>query len=321
MNDELLLQHSILSAEKTARAFGFEDAEITLIKFRENAVFELRCQTKTFALRVHRPEYRSLQELKSEVELTSYLRDGGGINTPKFLTNSDGTHFYTSSIKGHYELHCDILEWIDGSSPNEQSIVKSFAQVGSLSARIHKTLATWTPSKNFLRPHLDETTLFGRYSVWGNYQQLTSIANSKMAKFEYAAKKVERSLSKACRDHEQWGLIHGDLMPENILINNNEISVIDFDDAGYSWYANELAIAIAFHLEQPYFNSLKFEWIKGYEEVKPNIDLSLLDDLIMARLLLALGWLAKRPKSKTALELHDYIVGIAFRFANEYTSK
>ncbi len=38
-----------------------------------------------------------------------------------------------------------------------------------------------------------------------------------------------------------FGMIHADLDPANVLVQDGRVTLIDFDDAGYGWHLYELA--------------------------------------------------------------------------------
>ena len=44
------------------------------------------------------------------------------------------------------------------------------------------------------------------------------------------------------KDRNNFGMIHADLHAKNVLRNNGQLYVIDFDDAGFGWHAFDLAV-------------------------------------------------------------------------------
>ena len=49
-------------------------------------------------------------------------------------------------------------------------------------------------------------------------------------------------------DEENFGLTHGDYLMSNYLIDNDMVTVIDFDECEYSWFAMDLAICMRCYL-------------------------------------------------------------------------
>jgi Ser/Thr protein kinase RdoA (MazF antagonist) len=53
-------------------------------------------------------------------------------------------------------------------------------------------------------------------------------------------------LEKLPQTRDSYGLIHNDLHPQNFLVDNGEITVIDFDVCSYHWFATDIGIALFF---------------------------------------------------------------------------
>lgn len=46
------------------------------------------------------------------------------------------------------------------------------------------------------------------------------------------------------KDSDSYGLIHGDINVGNFYINDNGITVFDFDECQYSWFVEDIAIQL-----------------------------------------------------------------------------
>lgn len=76
------------------------------------------------------------------------------------------------------------------------------------------------------------------------------------------------------------------------MIDGDVLTVIDFDDCGYGWFAYDFAAALTFMEHVPYADAMAKEWLSGYSQVRP---LDVLDEeracaLSMLRRLQMLGW-------------------------------
>jgi putrescine aminotransferase len=109
----------------------------------------------------------------------------------------------------------------------------------------------------------------------------------------------------AARVHNQgerwqacYGLIHADLLPENILMKDGELRLIDFDDCGYGWYMFEMATSVFPRIAEPYFDTLVDAYVEGYRSQRPFSDehLQLFPAFILLRGLTYLGWLMTRAE-------------------------
>ena len=96
------------------RQWGTDNANLSLIKHRENAVFEVDDGGHKSALRIHRHGYHSDDALRSELQWMQALSDAG-VNTPVIIPTSDGEPFITYAGDGlPGALQIDRFEWIDG---------------------------------------------------------------------------------------------------------------------------------------------------------------------------------------------------------------
>jgi len=96
----------------------------------------------------------------------------------------------------------------------------------------------------------------------------------------------------AARTPQSWGLIHADLRPSNLMIDADQLTVIDFDDCGFSWFLYDFASALTFqeHLDEA--PRMARDWITGYRQVRPveRADETVACALSMIRRLQMLGW-------------------------------
>lgn len=74
---------------------------------------------------------------------------------------------------------------------------------------------------------------------------------------------------------ENFGLIHNDLHQGNFLVDNGKMTVFDFDDCAYHWFANDLAVSFyhaywqttSFTPEFTNFSNVFWEhFLKGYKQ-------------------------------------------------------
>jgi Ser/Thr protein kinase RdoA (MazF antagonist) len=171
----------------------------------------------------------------------------------------------------------------------------------------------WTPPPGFTRPTWDVDALMGPRALWGDYADLHVLDHDQLALMHRAADRVRRILGAFGRAADRFGLTHGDLMPDNVLVAGGVPYVIDFDDAGYGWYLYDLATLLADKVADPSFGEVRDAWVEGYRMVTPLPDdhLDRLDALVMARLLLGLGWMHTRRETPMARDFTPLVVQLA----------
>ena len=112
--DQLARMHTL--AERALANWHIEDAQLELIKHRENFVFRVRrADGGQVALRVHRAGYHSDAALRSELQWIHALADDG-IEVPAIVRTDDGAYFALVQSDGVPETRqVDMFEWIEGS--------------------------------------------------------------------------------------------------------------------------------------------------------------------------------------------------------------
>jgi len=99
--------------------------------------------------------------------------------------------------------------------------------------------------------------------------------------------------------------IHTDLLRPNLLVHDGSVSVIDFDDAGFSWYLYDLGTTVSFFEHEPVVPALVDSWLEGYRRAGR---LSAADEaeiwtFIMFRRLLLVAWIGSHRAVDIAAEL------------------
>ena len=88
------------------------------------------------------------------------------------------------------------------------------------------------------------------------------------------------------------------MIPDNLMISNDELVLIDFDDAGFGYYMFELATILHPLQEHVDYEDLKGALLAGYQAFRSlsEEDLAYLEAFRLARALSYLGWYNDRPE-------------------------
>lgn len=303
--------------------------EMSLVKYRENAVFQLRKSNgDRFALRVHRSGYHTDVELKSELLWMSELASAS-FDVPAVIPATSGSLFVkASSPKISGPLQVDMLAWLEGEplgsietgfSCTSDELRGFYHQVGQLAARLHDQAAAWQLPVGFARHAWDARGLLGPNPFWGDFRNLPDLS-AHLPLIDEACVKAQQDLRLLGRSRENYGLIHADLVPENVLRNGGRLMLIDFDDAGFGWHMFELATALFWHTDRPYYGTIHDALVVGYRSVRQlsAAQWQQLPLFLYLRSLTYLGWVQTRSETATAQELTPMLIEKAVLLANEY---
>ena len=318
-------------ATSALRFWGKEAREVSLLKMRENAVFRIvDSQGGAFALRVHREGYHDDDALTAELQWMAALRRSG-VEVPTVVPAADGGLF----VRVHGGLpassrQVDMFEWIEGRSlgtseggllgdlPDISSI---YREIGGIAACLHNHAAGWPLPKGFRRHHWDVEGLVGEQPFWGRFWDLAALANDERQVLVRARDQVRhelRALAGGASTHRHYGLIHADLVPENILLSpRGEVKVLDFDDAGFGWHLFDLATALYFIQDDHNYETAKASLLDGYRAHRELSDehLATLPLFMAARGFTYLGWAHTRPATKETQDILPHVIRLACREA------
>ena len=305
------------------------DAVIEHVKYRENHVFRVSTAGQSFALRIHRPGYRTDAEINAELDFIESLRTSG-VAVSQFVRTSAGeTLCVVEDAEGRFQI--DLQLWIDGKPLGDVGeafegssglLPADFGRLGQLMARTHNaTDGMDTGPLN--RRAWDIDGLVGDSPVWGSPLLLPEIEPEDRATLEAAVQQLRLSLADYGTKPAKFGPIHADFTPENVLVSDQELVLIDFDDFGEGWHLFDIATALLFFKPHPRYAEYQDALLGGYcqHRALDLQDLQMLQPMLLARALTYLGWAAARRGDETAefiaAELLPLTVGLAREFISQ----
>ena len=275
-----------------------ESATVRLVNVSENATFRVEAPAAGlgWALRVHRPGYHALGAIRSELAWSQALRGGGIIATPAAIAGRDGGYVQTvpGPVRGEHR-HVTLYDWEAGTEPLEMDLA-AFAAIGAAAARLHNHARDWRPPNGFERPRWDFDTTLGATPRWGRWRDGIGITDEIAAVFERTRGHIRHRLQRFGSGPDRFGLIHGDMRPANVLLHDGKLTVLDFDDCGFSWFLYDAAAAVSFFEHKPAAASCLAAWLEGYRGVRQltAADEAELPTFVMLRRLLLIAWLGSR---------------------------
>jgi Ser/Thr protein kinase RdoA (MazF antagonist) len=297
-------------ARRALAAWGLPDQQPELLKYRENAVFKVRLgDGGKAALRLHRPGYHSEAALHSELLWMDDLRHNG-LNVPQPVAALDGSLLV--SLDGAEPQYADLIGWVDGRQIGEGSrpldrpaeeIAQIYQSLGAAMARMHDVSDRWTPPPGFSRPAWDGKGLLGENPLWGRFWDCTGLSAADRSFLSGLRSRLQRRLAAVAAELD-YGLIHADLVRENVLVDGERVAMIDFDDCGYGFRLFDIATALLRGRRDPHYELIEASLLAGYRALRPLSDeaLSHLPLFLLLRGLTYIGWVGDRPDLPDAAE-------------------
>ena len=314
----------LATAWQAAQRFGLEPTDISLLSHSENVVCAATmADGSRVAIRIHRPGYNSMAELRSEVR---WVRSLGafGVPVPTALATTDGDYYVSLEVDGEPH-HVGVVAWVDGAplggptAAEGADVVQHYGQIGALAAQLRSHHAQWQSPAGFTRRSWDAAGFVGPAPLWGRFWKVAALSAGQRALFSTCRDRLVSDLSALPTSPEHFGLIHSDLHLGNLLADGDQLTMIDFDDAGFGWFVHELAVALHPVVEEPWEADARVALLDGYRRVHPfsAAEEAQLDMFVTMRSLMIVGWLDARQELPTYEHFPD-LAAQAERLATRY---
>jgi Ser/Thr protein kinase RdoA (MazF antagonist) len=286
-------------AEAALEPFGLDPgSEVTLCNVSENHTYRVddAVTGKRFALRVHRPDYRNVAQIESELAWLDALREEDVVETPRVVHAADARRVVSVSAPGLGARNVVVFEWLPGIEPDldaGDAAVGQFKTLGAISARMHRHVRAWSRPSGFTRPRWDYACTLGSDGHWGAWQDGLGVGPEEREQLERLDATVAARLAAYGEDETRFGLVHADMRLANLLIDGDRVRVIDFDDCGFSWFMYDFATTLTFMEDHPRVPELREAWVEGYRTVAAleSAAEAELDTFVMLRRLLLVAWI------------------------------
>jgi len=288
-----------MSAADAARRWGAVE-EPRLIKDRENAVYEIALKDGArAALRLHRAGYQSDAAIRSELWWMTRLADAG-LPLPMPIQALDGEFLAKSGGRT-----ASVVSWVegdqfgDGETPlpaDAEWVGARYSALGRLIAEMHDVTDALELPEGFDRPRWGREAYTGPDPLWGRFWENPALTVEEADLMHEARERMDASLATFERDGADVGLIHADLLRENVLVEGEDLSIIDFDDCGFGFRTYDLATALVQGIGDPMYSAARSALCSGYRQAR-HVASPLADDVelfVALRCFASAGWIMTR---------------------------
>lgn len=102
-------------------------------------------------------------------------------------------------------------------------------------AEMHTLADRWIPPDGFSRPSWHADGLLGQQPLWGRFWDCEGLSSAQIAALSALRNDLALQLATLPTPAKDFGLIHADLVRENVLVTESGVTFIDFDDAGHGF--------------------------------------------------------------------------------------
>ncbi|MCP3971562.1 MAG: phosphotransferase [Rhodobacteraceae bacterium] len=296
---------------------------LRLIKDRENAVYEvLLADGRRAAMRLHREGYQSEQAIRSELWWMQAVA-GAGVAVPAPVPTLAGELLYAGS-GGRVAT---VISWVEGKELGAAEDVLTgdalrqearFRAIGRLVAELHNATDALTLPDWFNRHAWDAEGFLGDNPFWGRFWESPALNRAGSETIQAARAQAREALVSYLAGGADFGLIHADVLRENVFLGPGGPVLIDFDDCGFGFRIYDLATLASQNEGEPNYAGLMAAALAGYREERELATEAerLLPMFLMLRRFASCGWIVPRadPEAEAVRAYAERAVRAAERF-------
>jgi Ser/Thr protein kinase RdoA (MazF antagonist) len=268
---EILERYNDSILKEATDRYGMAKDKVKALGSFESFVYEYELGKKRCILKITHSIRRSAEYIMGELDWLNYLADNG-VSVSKALPSKHGNMVEVIKDEDKSYFLATAFKKAKGRFPNKKEWNSAlFQRWGRTMGKMHALTKDYKLANSAFKRqewHEEECLKTNKY--------IPSSQPIVIKKFRNLIKHLH-SLPK---DRDSYGLVHNDLHNWNFFINNEKITVFDFDDCEYNWFANDIAIALFYALrddstlkhDKPSFARYFMQnFLKGYNK-ENNID-------------------------------------------------
>lgn len=264
MDQQIKDRYTNLILQEAQRRYGIADDKIQSLDAFESFIFEYERDASAYILRLSHSLRRSEALIHGEVDWINYLAHHGvgvarAINSDRGhlvepIADGQGGHFLaTAFVKAPGKKAWDV--------PLTSELFEAY---GELLGKMHALAPAYRlANPAWRRPSWNDPSF--------DFPGLYLPASESSALYKY--RQLCAYLNALPQDSQSYGLVHLDAHFSNIFATpDNHLTLFDFDETSYSWFANDIAIALFYMLvdadNPPAFTrEVMLPFLRGYRRV------------------------------------------------------
>ncbi|MFE8702701.1 phosphotransferase enzyme family protein [Cytobacillus sp. FJAT-54145] len=231
----------------------------------DSFVYSYKKDQKDFILKITHSIRRTSAYIKGELDWLNYMAEAG-VSVAKAVPSTARNFIETIGTDDDYFM-CICYERAPGSPPTEDDWnLALFEEWGSITGKLH------TCTKLYANDHGNKTR---NHWFQEDYLNIDKYIPEDQKDFRKISKELIEKLKGIPKNVDNYGLIHGDLHFLNFHISKGKITLFDFDDIGFNYFINDLAVILFYAYWRPlkpheddqvFIKEFLQSFLKGYEK-------------------------------------------------------
>jgi Ser/Thr protein kinase RdoA (MazF antagonist) len=297
-----------------------EGARVSLLNHSENQTFVVTSQaSERFCLRVHRLGYNTRAAVESELAWLGAVGRDTAVKVPESIAGADGNILQRIVTTTGQAFLAVLFRFVPGTEPTlTERRVELFTRLGQYAALLHNH--AWVQPSGFERPTWNAEAILRPDGLWGDWRTAPGVGEGNLQILHHLERVLYEQLAAYGTSAERFGLIHADMRLGNLLVDDGNLTLIDFDDSGFGWFTYDFAAALSFHEAHPAAPALRSAWLDGYQRIRPlnADDINSIETMVMLRRMALLAWTGSHAETRLAQTHSQGFAEIAADLAEKY---
>jgi Ser/Thr protein kinase RdoA (MazF antagonist) len=245
-------------ADELLRAWEHDGGRAKFWRASTNFVFFFKKAGCDHVLRFNHVSERTIETIGAEIDYVNALADRG-LPVARPVYSLAGK--YVESITTSQGLfHAVVFEALPGKSIDlEELTPDQMVRWGKALGELHNAATQYTQS--------------GRPRWQDHLAMVADIVPATETSAHQALARLTRALHQLDSNAQNFGLIHYDFEPDNLIWDGGQPGIIDFDDCAWVWYVADIALALSDLFDDrpsqvDFQNAAYRHFIQGYRTVR-----------------------------------------------------
>ena len=246
--------------------YGLTLIDIELLQDTDDLVYRLFSSLeKKYSLKIHRKKLKhSDEKISTLCDWLEFASSQVTFNLPIPIRNHQGNFLSQIQIE-EIQYTFTLYEWVEGIPISTSMTSENIAKIGSVMACLHNVSEEYNGRGKGMRIYDGHWLEQASKTLISGSQRL-NFSQKKRQDLILGLQNIRLSMDELGYMPSNFGIIHSDLHFSNILLNDENLSVIDFDDVGFGHYLFD--IGTTFNEFADYgqrYSSMVESFIQGYQ--------------------------------------------------------
>ncbi|MBD1373808.1 phosphotransferase [Hazenella sp. IB182357] len=258
-------------AKRAIEMYDLDVREITFLLEETNIFYKVLDHAgQQYALKIFQTESSTLEDNKAEIFFMNIIRKSQHVSLPNVYIGKNGDEIQlVETIDSDIPKRVALYSWIEGEDLDGNENEARYEQFGELTALLHQaTIDVNIPPE--IKPKKWDEVFYYRHEkpVYKETIYQRFLDDDYHNVMDKIIPFLNKKLANYYEDHlKNVRLIHGDLNPWNVKVENEKMHILDFEDALLGLPIHDFATMLYYYQDQDDYANIKKCFFNGYQKI------------------------------------------------------